>query len=160
MKKILFFLLFVSSFSFAQSNAEIIEIIKNNHQYFEGKKNEKNDVKVKFDSVYSPIKDEYLVEGIAEIDNEISKFSGKISFNAKQTKKLRDPSISNFDVVLNGEKTSDNSKVFNGSLNIKMIPKLFNVIVFEGIYQEENAKSPMYFHNSNEIMRYLESLKK
>ena len=42
MKKILFFLLFLSTFTFAQSNLEIIQIIINNHQYFEGKKSEKN----------------------------------------------------------------------------------------------------------------------
>lgn len=160
MKKILFFLLFLSTFTFAQSNLEIIQIIINNHQYFEGKKSEKNNVKIKFDSVYTHIQDEYLVEGIAEIDDKISKFSGKISFNTKQTKKLRDPNIYNFDVTLNEEKIADNSEFFRGSLNIKIGPKLFNIIVFEGVYQDENVKSPMYFDNSNQIMKYLESLKK
>ena len=76
-------MLFLSTFTFGQSNLEIIQIIINNHQYFEGKKSEKNNVKIKFDSVYTHIQDEYLVEGIAEIDDKISKFSGKISFNTK-----------------------------------------------------------------------------
>ena len=55
-------MLFLSTFTFGQSNLEIIQIIINNHQYFEGKKSEKNNVKIKFDSVYTHIQDEYLVE--------------------------------------------------------------------------------------------------
>ena len=159
MKYLIITLLFCNLFS-AQSNVDFSEIIKNGNNYFEGKKDENQQVKFTFDSVYSNNEDEYFVEGIAEIGDEISSVSGKINFNKKETKKFRNPSMYNFDVVLNIGKESDQTKVFKGQLNIKMIPKIFNVIVFEGIYQDENGKDPMHFDNSEQIMKYLESLKK
>ena len=159
MKYLIITLLFCNLFS-AQNKVDFTEIIKNNTDYFEGKKAEKHDVKIKFDSVYSSNQKEYLVKGVAEIDDKILNISGQIIFNPKETKKLRDRSMYNFDVVLNAENASGPTPVFDGRLNIKMIPKIFNVIVFEGIYQDENGKNPMNFDNSEQIMKYLESLKK
>ena len=159
MKYLLFTLFFFNFFS-AQNKVDFTQIIKNEGIYFEGKKDQKQQVKFKFDFVYSTTANEYVVEGVSEIGDEISGFSGQINFNKKETKKFRNPSMYNFDVVLNIGKESDQIKVFKGHLNIKIIPKIFNIIVFEGIYQHENGKYPMDFDNSDQIMTYLESLKK
>ncbi len=144
----------------AQNKVDFTEIIKNNGNYFESEKDESQQVKFKFDSVYSTSDDLYTVEGVAEIGGELSGVSGTINFNKNVTKKLRNPSIYNFDVLLYIGKEPDLSKTFKGQLNIKIVPKLFNVIVFEGIYQENNRKNPIHFDNSEQIMKFLESFKK
>lgn len=159
MKYLLFTILFLNFFS-AQSKVDFTPVIKNNHNYFEGIKNKKQEVKIKFDSVYTANQEEYLVEGIADIGKEVSKVSGVISFNKKETKKFKDPGMYNFDVVLNIENSSGLTTLFNGSLNIKMMSKIFNVVVFEGVYQDGNGSYPMNFDNSNAIMNFLETLKK
>ncbi len=159
MKYLIIVFLFCNLFS-AQNKVDFTEIIKNNGNYFESEKDESLQVKFKFDSVYSTSDDLYTVEGVAEIGGELSGVSGTINFNKNVTKKLRNPSIYNFDVLLYIGKESDLSKTFKGQLNIKIVPKLFNVIVFEGIYQEKNRKNPIHFDNSEQIMKFLESFKK
>lgn len=162
MKKFILLFILCSSFAFSQSNVDFVQIIKNKGNYFDGKKGADQELKIKFDSVYLNVanENEIFVEGFLESGINRSKISGKISFNKKMTKKLNDPTIYNFDVILNEGQPSEKTGVFSGTLNLKIMPKLFNVIVFEGIWLEDNTKYQFSFDNYHEITSYLESLKK
>lgn len=155
--KYVFFFLLCFTITSAQKSIDLPDLIKNNGHYFEGEKGKKQSIKVTFSSVSmsTGISSLYDVEGSLQIGDETHKITGNVNYNQTETARVNDESIQIYSAVLNIE----NQGVFKGSLGLKLMPKLFNVIVFEGVLQKDKKKVAMHFDNSNQIMKYLESLK-
>lgn len=155
--KYVFFFLLCFTITSAQKSIDLPGLIKNNGHYFEGEKGKKQSIKVSFTSVSlsAGISSLYDVEGSLQIGENIHKITGTVNYNQTETASVNDESIQIYSTVLNIE----NQGVFKGSLALKLMPKLFNVIVFEGVLKKDKKKVAMHFDNSNQIMKYLESLK-
>ena len=155
--KYVFLFLLCFSLASAQKRFDLPDLIKNNGHYFEGEKDKKQSIKVSFTSVSlsAGISSLYDVEGSLQIGEATHKITGTVNYNQTETARVNDKSIQIYSAVLNIE----NQGVFKGSLALKLMPKLFNVIVFEGVLQKDKKRIAKHFDNSNQIMKYLESLK-
>ena len=154
MKK-LFFLLtmtFVSIFI----NAQTESLIMDNAESYIGTIDDKTKIKVGFYSVFldkdSP--ETYKVNGYSDVEGTKANFSGTIILNIEKTRKSPKSNLKIYDFKFSEEGTGKHNGIFSGDMLSLSLGKLA-VIGFEGKWEnyEKSLKFPVYFDNSNKIMK-------
>lgn len=143
----------------AQTADELAVIVRNEGQSYEGKINGKEILRVKFDAVsgVSSKPQDLTLSGEMEKNSVAVKFHGEAKFNSIMTKTMRDKTITVYEIVLRNSENKDEI-LFGGDMVLKSMPKLFNLIVFEGEWMNNDEKLKAYFDNSAQLMNGLQSL--